>query len=188
MNKRIITLLLLICMAIAVSACGSEKNYGNTSEDVTGSTFTVGNYVMTIPDGFSARKTNDLYFLTSEQGNCTISIFAADVSPLDEDHVRRYISSQADAFVDENATRYNEKIQEVNFGGTTVIMELYAEESDGYATINTDGSFTDSWYGYTVSIQCSSGSDSLSEDFEAFGKFCASAKYTGKDPRFSFVQ
>ncbi len=189
MLKKIVAITLCLAALLSTSACGTTSDKGNSSETVTGTTFTVGNYVMTIPDGFSAEKSNDSYFLTSKQSGCSIFIFATDVSILDEGHVQQYIASQMKVFVNENSTRYSEKLQEINFGGKTVYMEMYAEESNnGYATINTNGSFTDSWYGYTVAIQCESGSDSLSDDFYSFAEFCATAKYIGKEPRFDFVQ
>lgn len=191
--KRIAAMLLSVCIAISLNACGFPTDdydlQDNSTEYTAGDTFTVGNYTMTVPDGYSAEKSNDLFCLSSENSDGFISIFAVDISPLDEAHVHSYIASQSEAFVDEEATRYNEKIQEVTFGQLSVYLDLYAEESpDGLATIKTNGSFTDSWYGYTVAIQCSAESDKISEDFNAFAAFCASAEYVGEEPRFDFIQ
>ena len=187
--KRVLALLIAIGIVFSISACGSEPDYENQNEKIVGNTITVGNYVMTIPDGFSATKSSDLYFLSSDESSCTISIFAVNLAVLDEKHVREYISTQAEAFFNEKATRYSENIQKIKFGDITVLMDMYAEvSSDGFATINTNGTFTDSWYGYTVAIECESGSDRISEDFYSFAEFCASAEYIGEKPRFDFVQ
>lgn len=192
--KRIIILLFAVWIAISICGCKASSNnhnsqdYNYTSENITGS-FTVGNFVMTVPDGYSAEKITDLYFLSSDNSDCSISIFAVDLSSLDEVHVRQYVSSQSEVFENTEATVYNMKVQELAFGDLSVHVALYAEETvDGHATIRANGSFTDSWYGYTLEIQCSADSDRISEDFYSFAEFCGYAEYIGEDRRFDFIQ
>lgn len=192
--KRIIILLFAFWMAISVSGCKASsdnhtlQDYNDTTENITGS-FTVGNFVMTIPEGYSAKKSSDLYMLFSENSDCIISVFAVDLSILDETHVRQYVSTQSKVYEDPEATIYNAKVQELAFGDLSVRVALYAEETvDGRATIRANGSFTDSWYGYTVAIQCSADSDRISEDFYSFAEFCGYAEYIGEDRRFDFIQ
>lgn len=192
--KRIIILLIAVWIAISILGCdaspdnNSSQEYNYTSENITGS-FTVGNFVMTIPEGYSSKKSSDLYMLFSENSDCIISIFAVDLSILDETHVRQYVSTQSKVYEDPEATIYNAKVQEIVFGDLPVYVSLYAEEAeDGRATIQANASFTDSWYGYTVSIECSADSDRISEDFYSFAEFCGYAEYIGNERRFDFIQ
>lgn len=196
--KRMIVLLFAVLIAMSIGACESspdnydpqddQKDYDITTEYITG-TFTVGNFIMTVPEGFSAQKTSHSYLLFSENSDCTISIFAIDLSRLDKTHVRQYIASQSKVFVNTEANIYSKKTQELRFGNMSVYLDMYIEETaTGLATLHANGSFTDSWYGYTVSVQCSADSDNISEDFSSFGELCAYAKYIGKDHRFDFIQ
>ena len=192
--KRILTLFLAVWIVLSFLGCGSttdrytERHYNDTTENITGS-FIVGNFVMTIPEGYSAKKSSDLYMLLSENSDCIISIFAVDLSILDEIHVRQYVSTQSKVYEDPEATIYNAEVQEIVFGDLPVYVRLYAEEAaDGRATIQANGSFTDSWYGYTLSIECSADSDRISEDFYSFAEFCGYAEYIGEERRFDFIQ
>lgn len=190
--KRFLALVLCL-IALMLCACGTNTNTTDkipTKPNKITDSFKVGNYTMTLPDGYAAEANSDhSYFITSEDGNSYMAIYALDVSLLDEAYVQEYIASQKGVFKDDDCTIYGEKTTQVNFAGTSKDMLIYVEtDTSGYATLNIEGAFTDSWYGYTVFLQYPVDADKASDYASAFGEFCATAEYAGKAPRFDFVQ
>lgn len=190
--KRFFALILVLC-TVLLGACGKDNQEAKItmpqSTKITDS-FVIGNYVMTVPNGYTAETSSyRSFYLTSDDGECFMSIYAVDVSSLDESHTQEIISSQEGVFQDDDATIYSETTHPVNFGGVSVDMLMYVEvDTSGYATLNIEGVFTDSWYCYTVFVSYSMDADNSTQYASNFGEFCATAEYTGESSRFDFVQ
>lgn len=193
-------LVLLIVASIILSICGcSAKPTENPSEELTknekdavsvnGKTITMGNFLITLPDGFSiTSSTENSASVSSSDGLCYIGVFAADVSGLTEDQIINRLPSQHASFMTPGATKGSVQDQSVTFGPYKLTFDLYAEvDTDSISTINIDGSFTDSWYTYTVLYRCATGSD-VSDHTYSFAEFCGKSQYIGLDPRFDRMQ
>ena len=152
-------------------------------------TITMGNFLITLPDGFSVTSsTENSASVSSADGLCYIGVFAADVSTLCEEDIIGHLPSQHESFMTPNATRGASEEQTVKFGPFSLKFNLYAElGNDSIDTINMDGSFTDSWYSYTVLFRCHVDADVSSHTY-SFAEFCGYSKYTGLDPRFERMQ
>ena len=156
---------------------------------INGDTVTAGNLIFQIPDGYTASLVNEnAIMLGSPDGKCGISIFAADISDLDEAATMIYIPLQRESFYTDDAVQSEiEKIGPYDVGGFEVDMEIYTEiltDLSMYAVLTT--TFTDSWYGYTILLKTAEVS---SEGYAtAYGQLVLTAVYTGATPRFDFVQ
>lgn len=156
---------------------------------ISGNTVTAGNLKMTIPSGYTAQQVNDnAVMLGSPDGKCGISIFAADISDLDEAAAMAYIPMQKESFYADDAVQSEiEEIGPYTVGGFDVTMEVYSEiftDLSMYSALST--TFTDSWYGYTIQLKTAEIS---TEDYAtAYGQMVMAAIYTGPTARFDFVQ
>ena len=156
---------------------------------INGNTVIAGNLTFAIPDGYAASPVNDnAVMLASSDGKCGISIFAADISSLDEATTMAYIPMQKESFYSDDAVQSEiEVIGPYTVGGFDVTMEVYSEiftDLSMYSVLTT--TFTDSWYGYTILLKTAEIS---TEDYAtAYGKMVMAAKYTGPAARFDFVQ
>lgn len=157
--------------------------------EVGSATVTAGNMILPIPDGYTATLVNEnAIMLGSPDGKCGISIFAADISSLDEATTMAYIPMQKESFYSDDAVQSEiEVIGPYTVGGFDVTMEVYSEiftDLSMYSVLTT--TFTDSWYGYTILLKTAEIS---TEDYAtAYGQMVMTAKYTGPAARFDFVQ
>ena len=149
-----------------------------------------GNFETTIPTGFKVLSVADnTLSIGSEDGECVIGIFAADISMLTEELAAAYVPTMYETFATEGAVRTEGKQMDGIVGPFDVKYDLYAEESsDIGSTINIDTALTDSWYCYMIMMRCNSGSGKTSEYTNAFAEFFGYAEYIGGTPRFEFVQ
>ena len=148
-----------------------------------------GNLKMTIPSGYTAEQVNDnAVMLGSPDGKCGISIFAADISALDEAAAMAYIPMQKESFYADDAVQSEiEEIGPYTVGGFDVTMEVYSEiltDLSMYSALST--TFTDSWYGYTILLK--TAETSTEAYATAYGQMVMTAIYTGPAARFDFVQ
>lgn len=156
---------------------------------IDGSKVIAGNLTLAIPEGYAASPVNDnAVMLASPDGKCGISIFAADISSLDEAATMAYIPMQKESFYSDDAVQSDiEVIGPYTVGGFDVTMEVYSEiftDLSMYSVLTT--TFTDSWYGYTILLKTAEIS---TEDYAtAYGQMVMTAKYTGPAARFDFVQ
>ena len=156
---------------------------------INGNKVIAGNLTLTIPDGYTASTVNDnAVMLGSPDGKCGISIFAADISDLDEAAAMAYVPLQKESFYSDDAVRSEiEPIGPYTVGGFDVTMEVYSEiftDLSMYSVLAT--TFTDSWYGYTILLKTAEIS---AEGYAtAYGQMVMTATYTGAAPRFDFVQ
>ena len=156
---------------------------------IDGSKVIAGNLTLAIPEGYAASPVNDNgVMLASPDGKCGISIFAADISSLDEATTMAYIPMQKESFYSDDAVQSEiEVIGPYTVGGFDVTMEVYSEiftDLSMYSVLTT--TFTDSWYGYTILLKTAEVS---TEDYAtAYGQMVMTAKYTGPAARFDFVQ
>ena len=196
--KKVLVLLIVTSLILSICGCSVKPTEAPSDEfthnerdavTVNSKTITMGNFLITLPDGFSVTSsTENSASVSSADGLCYIGVFAADVSGLTEDQILNRLPSQHESFMTPGATRGEVKNQTVTFGPYKLTFDLYAEiDTDSIATINMDGSFTDSWYTYTVLYRCASGTD-VSDYTYSFGEFCAYSEYTGLDPRFERMQ
>lgn len=176
------------CPDPAQTATGSSEN-ASTTVSISGNTVTAGNLKMHIPSGYTAEQVNDnAVMLGSPDGKCGISIFAADISDLDEAAAMAYIPMQRESFYADDAVQSEiETIGPYEVGGFDVNMEVYSEiytDLSMYSVLAT--TFTDSWYGYTILLKTA---ETSTEDYAtAYGQMVLTATYTGAVPRFDFVQ
>lgn len=201
--KKTIIFLLVISLVLSFYGC-SPKN--STTEDETinttkttepqkdavsvdKNTITMGNFLITLPDGFTITSfTENSASVSSADGLCYIGVFAADVSELPEEDILEHLPSQHESFMTPGATRGEPKEQTVKIGPYKLTFNLYAEiDTDSIDTINMDGSFTDSWYTYTVLYRCYAEADVSSYTY-SFAEFCGNSKYIGLEPRFNAMQ
>lgn len=193
--KRYLALLLAVSL-LMLPACTTNNQDGKSSGSeqpvvsVDGSTLTLGNFEIQIPDGFSVNSSDEnTVSIASADGGCFIGVFAADVSGLTEEQVKTFLPQQAASFMADSSSRASERQSDTRFGPFDVTIDLYAETSSELAaTVNMDTSFTDSWYTYTIMFRCYADSDKLSDYTTTFAEFCGYAEYTGEDARFDFVQ
>lgn len=156
---------------------------------INGDTVTAGNLIFQIPDGYTASLVNEnAIMLGSPDGKCGISIFAADISAIDETTAMAYIPMQRESFYADDAVQSEiETIGPYTVGGFDVTMEVYSEiftDLSMYSVLTT--TFTDSWYGYTILLKTA---ETSTEDYAtAYGQMVLTAVYTGAAPRFDFVQ
>lgn len=153
------------------------------------STVTAGNLVLPIPEGYTAQMVNEnTILLMSPDGNCGISIFAADISELDEASAMLYIPMQQESFyADDGVQSEIETFGPYTVGGFDVNWDIYTEiltDLSMYSVLST--TFTDSWFGYTILLKTM---ETNCEDYAtAYGIMLLKATYTGPAPRFDFVQ
>ena len=155
---------------------------------IYGNTVVIGYITFTIPDGFTATAVNDKTFmLSSDDGTCSFSLFAADISGLDEIKTKLYLPQQSELFDDDKTLIGDIDTIDGFVAGYDVVMDLYSV-MDGVKLVTAmDGTFTDSWYAYTVMLRSNSG-DNLSDNIHKFAEFTAFAEHDGPDARFDFVQ
>ena len=155
-----------------------------------GSEVRFGNFETAIPDGFKIASVDDnIVILSANNGECVISIFAADVSMLTESKLREYLPTQVESFKADDSVRAGEEKVDGVVGQFDVNYNGYVEMTaslDTYVVFDT--TMTDSWYSYTVIMHIKSGSEDLTNYVNAFAKFLGYAKYVGSEPRFDFVQ
>lgn len=156
---------------------------------ISSTTVTAGNLTFTIPDGYTATLVNEnSIMLGSPDGKCGISIFAADISALDEATAMVYIPMQKESFYADDAVQSEiDEIGPYTVGGFDVTMEVYSEictDLSMYSVLST--TFTDSWYGYTILLK--TAETSTEAYATAYGQMVMTATYTGTEPRFDFVQ
>lgn len=172
----------------AQTPTGSSED-SSATVSISGNTVTAGNLKMTIPSGYTAEQVNDnAVMLGSSDGKCGISIFAADISDLDEAAAMAYIPMQKESFYADDAVQSEiEGIGPYTVGGFDVTMEVYSEictDLSMYSVLST--TFTDSWYGYTILLK--TAETSTEAYATAYGQMVMTAIYTGPAVRFDFVQ
>ena len=149
-----------------------------------------GNFETAIPDGLKIASVDDnIVILSANDGECIISIFAADVSMLTESKLREYLPTQVESFKADDSIRAGEEKVDGVVGQFDVNYNSYVEmtaSSDIYVVFDT--TMTDSWYSYTVIMYVDSESENASSYASTFVKFLGYAKYVGSEPRFDFVQ
>lgn len=154
------------------------------------STLTIGNIQFSLPDGFTIySEVANSYGLISDDKNCVIGLYGFDVSPLTEDSVKKLLPTLHSKFLLEDEIRYDESDLNYKIAGFPVIVDFYADISNmDSPTINMNTTFTDSYYSYTLTFVCNSGSGRISEFSSAFGEMVAYSEYIGDTPRFDYVQ
>lgn len=196
--KKVLVLWIVTSLILSIFGCSAKPTENPSNEttenkkdaiSVNGNAITMGNFLITLPDGFSVTSsTENSASVSSADGLCYIGVFAADVSGLTEDQIINRLPSQHESFMTPSATKGDVQDQSVTFGPYKLTFNLYAEvDTDSISTINIDGSFTDSWYTYTVLYRCATGSD-VSDHTYSFAEFCGKSKYIGLDPRFERMQ
>lgn len=155
---------------------------------IYGNTVVLGNITFTIPDGFIATAVNDKSFmLSSDDGKCAFGLFAADISELDEDKAKLYLPQQDEIFVTEGSVIGDIDTIDGFVAGYDVVMDFYGVWDGNKIITVMDGTFTDSWYAYTVMFRAESG-DGLSDYITKFAEFTGFAIHDGTESRFDFVQ
>lgn len=196
--KKVLALWIIMAFILSIGGCSAkpeETSFEEITENkkravtVNGKTITMGNFLITLPDDFSVTSsTENSASISSTDGLCYIGVFAADVSELTEEQIINRLPSQHESFMTPNATRGEPKDQTVKFGPYNLKFNLYAElGDDSIDTINMDGSFTDSWYTYTVLFRCHVDAD-VSGHTYSFAEFCGYSEYIGLDLRFERMQ
>lgn len=171
-----------------------EESSDSTSETnpivIDGDFVALGNFKIPYPKDFELNSvTENTAMFTSNDDNCVIGVFSADVSTLTESQIRDFLPAQHNSFMTEGAVKGDITEKAVSFGSFDLSFDLYAEvDTDSLATINMDTTFTDSQYSYTIMFRCYAEADNLGEHSYSFAEFCGSAKYVGGSPRFEFIQ
>ena len=201
--KRIIVF--MICISLLMSGCGvthaetenpvieSEPTIAETETMdpvVSSSEFILGNISFSIPDGFFVySELNGSYFLTSDDRKCDISLYAFNCSILSEDMMKSVLADQHETLLGDEEIRYDESDIDFTVAGFPVIVDLYCDISDTENfQIKMNTSFTDSWYGYTMTFTCDSDSADIKEYSTIFGRMLANSEYIGDTPRFDYIQ
>lgn len=166
----------------------SEKTRPVISASST--TLCAGNFDMPIPEGFSLISLEENYAaLVSEDKDCVIGIFVADISELDEEKAKAYLPIVESNFATEGAVRANDSTSPFSMGPFDLVMNIYSEDNPEVGiTANMDSVFTDSWYVYAIMFRCDIESTMTSEFVRAFTEFIGYAEYSGSSQRFDFVQ
>lgn len=156
---------------------------------ISGDNLTLGNLEFTIPDGFTATIVNDSSVaLVSSDKDCSIGLFAADISNLNEDKAKAYLPLQHKSFVSDDGERVSESTSESLAAGFDITMNSYGEITPDLSAACMNSTFTDSWYAYTILFKCDINSQQLQDYVITFAEFTGYANYSGSDPRFDFIQ
>lgn len=164
-----------------------DKSDGATNAD---SSLIIGNIQFSLPDGFTIySEVSNSYGLISDDENCVIGLYSFDVSSLTEDSVKKLLPTLHNKFLLEDEFRYDESDLNYKIAGFSVIVDFYADISNmDSPTINMNTTFTDSYYSYTLTFVCNSGSGKIADFSSAFGEMLAYSEYIGDTPRFDYVQ
>lgn len=153
------------------------------------SSLSIGNIRFTLPNGFFIyTETPDSYGLMSDDRNCAIGLYATDFSSLDETSAKKMLPLQHSVFLDDEI-RYDESDMNYTIAGFPVIIDIYSDISDvNNFKLKMNTSFTDSWYGYTITFTCNPGSTNIKDFSSRFGELLTYSEYVGNPPRFDYVQ
>ncbi len=201
--KRLLCVLLITLLILSLSSCGNtsvtidieNNNHTNAPQEtqpktgIYNNTIILGNIKFEIPEGFTASLIEENTIALSDgNGECSIGLFAADISMLDEEKTKQYIPLMYDSFKTDGAERIEESTMDGYAAGRYVDYQFYGEINGDNNTINLDTAFTDSWYAYMLILKCDAESDDLSDNMQTFIQMAGYSEYTGKEPRFDFVQ
>lgn len=214
MKSRLL-LPVLLCIGLLLSSCGTASTTSTDSSTVpssavasepekpsstpdeitpvvsiTGDSLALGNFKFTIPSTFIVSKVNDnTVLLTSLDEDCSIGLFAVDISNLDEAKTQTYLPLQHNSFITSDHERIKEALLDALVGRFEIKINTYGEiRSDDSAVSCMNATFTDSWFAYTILLECDVESDKLESYINTFAEFIGYAKYAGENPRFDFIQ
>ena len=160
---------------------------------VYGDTIVLGNITFAIPDDFIVTVVDKNSFVLSPSdgnGNCAIAIAAFDVSLLEESSMETYLDTVNKAMVDfgDDIVVPSEDDIITEIGGIEVHLRACGTSDGSNMIFHADGTFTDSWYAYTIVYKSNMESEKHSEYNNIFVAFTLSSTHNGREPRFDFVQ
>lgn len=160
------------------------------SNSISGETFIIGNFTFYVPESFSVTSSEGgaPFILSSADNDCIIILYASDISNMDESTANSFLYLQH-----ESLTEYEFVVLESDdiyaiIDEFPVVLNSCLVLEDGKSNLCIDGTFTDSFYGYTLVYKVNMDSDSQSDYNIQFVDLMACSQYNGKDPRFPLVQ
>ena len=216
--KKILLLMIVLCIAIGLCSCSSTNaetpKSENTLTSETKSTIhdaesivpagtqpesgiyedsvVVGNYEFKIPKGFSVNlvdnKSNAMLF-ESDNTDCTMLLVASDISKVSEKDLDKVFQACSETMALDNSDILEDNEVELNLAEKSIkVRSSIKQDEDLNLSICFDTAFTDSWYVYIIQMEMDSGSDKVNEYSKKLAHFTGFAKYLGESPRFDTIQ
>lgn len=193
----------LLCMCLSLmlilSACGGVPEETTAPIETTAATepptettqetteppiteFSLGELTFQVIEGTEiADLQEDVCTLTLVPDKAWASIYAIDVSAMEGSTLDAFVKLQHQSLADPDSEHSNESSTDVSVYGFDVTLDSYTTVSESGLTVyHYTGTFTDTWYAYTLYFMCTEDSEECSYPF---GALIGSAVHSGKELR-----
>ena len=198
--KKFTALLLILCMVLSFSACGSTVSVPTAAPTVPSAPQTepttlstepadnliqIGNltFDLTLPIAIEEQD-GELTLITIKPEQAFAVVVARDISQLNQDQIDAAVQLQYRIFT-ENKGISNHEPADMPICGFPTIAEAYIDVAeDGTQVQRMDLTFTDTWYVYTIQYHIfTKDEDEVYDLGFAFGRWLATGEYHGPEPR-----
>lgn len=197
--KRLISMLLALCLSFGMVACSSDNgsknleqpvNYDSLMEESDGTAeFQAGNLKFRIPEAhsyyLSQSESGNFTLLNFDGSNMVLSIYTQDVSSNSSSVCKDYVSVYKDSAAEKHKGCVLSDTYIGKAGGFDVKLTIYVYEEGERTDYVLSYIFTDSYYLYDITAEVI---DVKSIDSAAFIQMISESEYVGPDRRFDAVQ
>lgn len=200
--KKIIALVLSVILLLSMTACRSETNGTDTSENITTETtteteepsaettianqsneFDLGEFHFTLLDGMELSQADEQSIIvTLVPDKAWATMYAGDASAMNSSTLDVFVPIQQETWADPDLEHSNESEVTVSISDFDVTFSSYSTEAENeMINYHLVGTFTDTWYIYTFHFVSTEDNADLSRKF---GNVLGMAQYSGKESRF----